>query len=149
MNVSRGIKKPRVRMKSINSSKTQKLSGFFDYLTQRGHQTANDEIPQVFTNIENATATGIKDFMDQYEKIFVRPSKKKSSGIIPSCWQKAWSLRCQTGMTNEEIEGYVKAITKALPDYMTFAFRGSSWLQQNDVGKPQEFTSSRFSRSSW
>jgi len=73
--MTRGIKKPRVRMKSINASKTQKLSGFFDYLTQPGHQTVNDEIPEVYTNLEDSSAVGIKHFLDQYEKNFKNAMK--------------------------------------------------------------------------
>lgn len=127
--MSRGVKKPRVRMKSINANKTQKLSGFFDYLTQPGHQTEKDEIPDVYTNIEDSSAVGIKRFLDQYEKNF--QNAMKSGALKNNCKLVAKSMvfALPNEMTNTEIDGYVEAIAAALPDYMTFAFavhRGSN-----------------------
>jgi len=126
--MSRGIKKPRVRMKSINASKTQKLSGFFDYLTQPG-QMPGDELPPVYTNIEDNTAAGIKRFMNRYENNF--KSAMKSGRLKNNCKLVAKSMvfALPNEMTIKEIDGYVKAVAAALPDYMTFAFavhRGSN-----------------------
>lgn len=125
----RGDAKPIIRMKSINANKSQKLSGFFDYLTQPGHQTENNEIPEVYTNLEDSSAVGIKRFLDQYEKNF--QSAMKSGDLKNNCKLLAKSMvfMLPYGMTKKEIDGYVKAITDTLPDYMTFAFavhRGSN-----------------------
>jgi len=127
--MSRGDAKPIIRMKSINANKSQKLSGFFDYLTQPGHQTENNEIPEVYTNLEDSSAVGIKRFLDQYEKNF--RDAMKSGDLKNNCKLLAKSMvfMLPHGMTKNEIDGYVKAISDALPDYMTFAFavhRGSN-----------------------
>ena len=127
--MSRGNAKPIIRMKSINANKSQKLSGFFDYLTQPGHQTENNEIPEVYTNLEDSSAVGIKRFLDQYDDNF--KSAMKSGDLKNNCKLLAKSMvfMLPYGMTKTEIDGYVKAIAKTLPDYMTFAFavhRGSN-----------------------
>ena len=127
--MSRGDAKPIIRMKSINANKSQKLSGFFDYLTQPGHQTENNEIPDVYTNLEDSSAVGIKRFLDQYEKNF--KDAMKSGDLKNNCKLLAKSMLFMLphGMTKNEIDGYVKAITDTLPDYMTFALavhRGSN-----------------------
>jgi len=132
--MTRGIKKPRVRMKSINASKTQKLSGFFDYLTQPGHQAEHGEVPEVYTNLEDSSVAGIKRFMDQYEKNFKDAMKSGSLKNNTKLLAKSMVFALPNEMTNKEIDGYVEAIAAALPDYMTFAFavhRGSNKKTQD------------------
>lgn len=116
-------------MKSINANKTQKLAGFFDYLTQKGHQTEGDEIPEVYTNLEDSSAVGIKNFLNQYEKNFQKSMKSKVFRHNTKLLAKSMVFALPHGMTKPEIDGYVKAIAKALPESMTFAFalhRGSN-----------------------
>ena len=127
--MSRGDAKPIIRMKSINANKSQKLSGFFDYLTQPGHQTENNELPKFYTNLEDSSVVGIKRFLDQYEENF--KSAMKSGELKNNCKLVAKSMvfMLPYGMTKAEIDGYVKAISDTLPAYMTFAFavhRGSN-----------------------
>lgn len=114
-------------MKSINSGRSQKLSGFFDYLTQPG-QMPGEDMPPVYTNIEDSTAAGIKSFMDRYEKNFKNAVKEKRLRHNSKLLAKSMVFVLPHEMTKAEIDGYVAAVVKALPEGMTYAFalhRGS------------------------
>jgi hypothetical protein len=117
----RGIKKPRVRMKNIERNRTQKLSGFFDYLTKPG-QAKSDGMPDVYTNIEDNSSAGIKAFLDQYEKNFEEAMTTKKFRHNTKLVAKSMVFVLPYEMTKKEVDGYVQAVTKVLPEYMTFAF---------------------------